>query len=104
MEFDNQSMMEPTVQGLPFGNGGNGGWLPWFVVVPVQIASMFFELGVVGIVSLPFWSAIALLATLDFLLDFVFLFTIGLICKPCAGIFIWAINILMIPFLILAWI
>ena len=105
MELDSQAIMavEPNVQGLPFGSGGNGGWLPWFIVVPVQLASMFWELGVVAIVTLPFWSVVATIATLDWLLDWVFLLTIGLICRPCAGLFIWVINIAMIPFMLVGW-
>ena len=95
---------EPMVQGIPYGSGGDGGMLPWFVVIPVQLASMVWELGVVAIVTLPFWSILATFATLDWILDFVFLYTIGLVCKPCAGIFIWVLNILMLPLMILGYV
>lgn len=86
--------------GLPYGSGGSGGLLPWYIVVPVQLVAMFWELGVVAIVTLPWWSILASIATLDWILDWVFLFTIGLICRPCAGLFIWILNILMLPFMI----
>ena len=95
---------EPMVQGIPYGSGGDGGMLPWFVVIPVQLASMVWELGVVAIVTLPFWSILATFATLDWILDFVFLYTIGLVCRPCAGIFIWVLNILMLPLMILGYV
>ena len=95
---------EPMVQGIPYGSGGDGGMLPWFVVIPVQLASMVWELGVVAIVTLPFWSILATFATIDYILDFVFLYTIGLVCKPCAGIFIWILNILMLPLMILGYV
>ena len=95
---------EPMVQGIPYGSGGDGGWLPWFVVIPVQLASMVWELGVVAIVTLPFWSILASIATLDWILDWVFLFTVGLVCKPCAGLFIWILNILMLPLMILGYV
>jgi hypothetical protein len=65
---------------------------------------MFWEFGVIGIVTLPFWSVVASIATLDWLVDWVFLLTIGLICKPCAGLFIWIINIAMIPFMLVGWV
>ena len=96
---------EPTVQGGPpgFGGYGDGGMLPWFVVVPVQLASLVWELGVVAIVTLPWWSMVASIALLDFILDWVFLFTIGMVCKPCASIFIWLLNIAMIPFMLIGY-
>ena len=100
MEIDSQviTMNEPTVQsGLLFE-------LPWYVVVPVQIAAFAWEFGVVSMITLPWWSIIAAFASIDWLLDWVFLFTIGLVCNFCAGIFIWVINIAMIPLLIAAWV
>ena len=95
---------EPIVQGIPYGSGGDGGMLPWFLVIPVQLLSMVWELGVVAIVTLPFWGTIASVAVVDYILDFVFLYTIGLVCKPCAGIFIWILNILLLPIMILGYI
>ena len=48
---------------------------------------------------LPWWSILFSVALLDWLLDWVFL---GLFfwCNFCAGIFIWTINIAMIPFML----
>ena len=74
------------------------------MVVPVQLAAVAWELGVVGIVTFPWWSIIVVIATVDWIIDWVFLLTIGLVCKFCAGIFIWVINIAMIPLMILAWV
>ena len=78
--------------------------LPWFVVIPVQLLSMFWELGVVAIVTLPFWSILASFAIVDWILDWVFLYTVGLVCRPCAGIFIWILNILFLPLMILGYV
>ena len=95
---------EPIVQGIPYGSGGDGGMLPWWLVIPVQLVAMVWELGVVAIVTLPWWSIIASIATFDWILDFVFLYTIGLVCRPCAGIFIWILNIALLPVMILGYI
>ena len=81
-----------------------GGLLPWFLVVPVQLAALFWELGVVAILTLPWWSIIASFALLDWALDWVFLLTLGLFCKPCAGLFIWVLNIAMLPIMLLGWV
>ena len=95
----------------PPSSGGDGGeeeedgrnWL-WaaLVVIPVQLLSAFWELHVVGMVTLPFYGIMFTIAMTDWLLDWVWL---GLFfwCKFCAGFFIWLINIAMLPFHILGW-
>ena len=41
---------------------------------------------------------------LDWTLTLLFNYSIGLVCAPCAGVFIWIINIVMLPFWVLGWI
>jgi len=71
-------------------------------VVIIQLLAFLWEFGVVAIVMLPWWSILFSIALLDWSLDWVFL---GLFfwCKFCAGIFIWTINIAMLPFMIWGW-
>jgi len=76
--------------------------MPWWIVVPVQLAAAAWELHVVAMVTLPFWVIMVGLTTFDWLLDWVWL---GLFfwCKFCAGFFIWLVNIAFLPFHILGW-
>ena len=87
----------------PIVEEGRGG-LPVWIVLPVQLAALIWELGVVAIVTLPWWSVIAFFAVADWVLDWVFLLTIGWWCGFCSGIFIWTLNILHLPITILGWI
>ena len=80
------------------------GLLPLFVVIPVQILSGIWKTLAISIVFLPWWLILASLAVFDWIIDWVFLFSFGLFCVPCAGIFIWALNILLLPFTIWGWI
>ena len=79
------------------------GWLPWWVVYPVFGLSGIWKSLLIGSVFLPWWSILASVAAVDFILDFVFLWTLGLFCTPCAGFFIWLLNIALIPFTIWGW-
>ena len=79
------------------------GLLPLWVVIPVQILSAIWKGGVIAIVALPWWLILATFASIDWVLDWVFLFTFGLFCVPCAGFFIWALNIAMLPLTIWGW-
>ena len=44
------------------------------------------------------------LAAVDLVLDWLFLFTLGLVCKPCASLLIWIVNLIYLPFYVLAYI
>ena len=81
-----------------------GGWLPAFIVVPVQIAAWAWEMLGVAVMWTPGYLALFSVALIDWLLDAVFLILFGWWCLPCAGIFIWIINLAMLPFMILGWI
>ena len=102
MAFDEPIVAEGGPPG--FGGYGGGGMLPWYLVVPVQLASAIWEFGVVAIVAFPFWIIIFGIAAFDWILDWVFILSLGLVCKPCAGIFIWVLNIAMIPIMIIGYI
>lgn len=78
--------------------------LPWWVVYPVFTLSSVWKGLLISSVMLPWWSILASIALIDFVLDFVFLYTLGLFCRPCAGFFIWVLNIALIPFTIWGWI
>ena len=79
------------------------GLLPLYVVIPVQILSGIWKALVIAIVALPWWLILATLAAVDWILDWVFLLTFGLFCVPCAGFFIWGLNIALLPFTIWGW-
>ena len=79
------------------------GLLPIWVVIPVQILSAIWKGLAIFIVFLPWWLILASIATVDWVLDWVFLFTFGLFCVPCAGFFIWILNIALLPFTIWGW-
>ena len=78
--------------------------MPIYVVIPVQIISGLFKVLVIGIVALPWWLLLAVFAALDWVLDWVFLLTFGLFCVPCAGFFIWILNVALLPVTILGWV
>lgn len=78
------------------------GGLPSIIVAPVFLAAWAWEALAVTIMALPVWAPIWALAFSDWLMDWVFVLTFGLFCKPCAGIFIWLINIVYIPFYVIA--
>ena len=78
--------------------------IPLYVVIPVQILAVIWKSLVILIVSLPWWLILATIAWIDWVVDWIFLFTFGLFCVPCAGVFIWIINILLLPFTIWGWI
>ena len=107
MELDMMAVDMPVIQDMPEVAGwipiGRGGWLPWIIVVPVQLAAVVWEFGVIAMIMSPFWIVLTAIATIDWFLDWVFLLTLGLFCKPCAGIFIWIINIAMLPLVLLGW-
>jgi len=65
--------------------------------------SALWEAHIIVIVTLPYWSFLAILALVDWLLDWVWLGLFGWWCTPCAGFFIWTFNIAYIPFQLLAW-
>jgi len=81
----------------------SGGLLPWFLVIPFSLAGMVWKMGVISTVMLPWWTILSSVALVDWILDFVFLWTLGLFCTPCAGLFIWILNIAHIPFTIWGW-
>ena len=90
---ESQLSFDPSTAGTDTDGG-----LPVFIVVFVQLLAFIWEFGVVAIVMLPWWSILFSIALFDWLLDWVFL---GLFfwCDFCAGIFIWTINIIMLPFM-----
>ena len=96
-DIDQNLVIFPSGAGVDRNKG-----LPAGIVVIVQLLAFLWEFGVVAIVMLPWWSILFSIALLDWSLDWVFL---GLFfwCKFCAGIFIWTINIAMIPFMIWGW-
>jgi hypothetical protein len=57
----------------------------------------------VAVLWTPGYLALFTVALIDWLLDLVFLGLFGWWCLPCAGIFIWLINLVMIPFMLLGW-
>jgi len=44
------------------------------------------------------------LAVLDFVLDVAILMSVGQVCIHCAAALIWIINIIYLPFYLLAWV
>ena len=80
------------------------GLLPIWVVIPVQVLSGIWKALAISIVFLPWWLILASVAALDWVLDWVFLLAFGLFCRPCAGFFIWILNIAFLPFTIWGWI
>ena len=92
--MESVDLTTPIVEGL----------LPSFVAFPFIMAGYVFKIGIVSMATLPWWSLLAAVATVDNLIDYFFLFTIGLISKKIAGIFIWLINLALLPFTVLGWI
>lgn len=68
------------------------------MVIPFQILSGIWKALAIGMVGFPWWFLLATIAAFDWVLDWVFLFTFGLFCTPCAGFFIWVVNIAFLPF------
>jgi len=79
------------------------GMIPIYVIIPFQILSGIWKGLAIGIVALPWWLILASVATVDWILDWVFLFTFGIFCRPCAGFFIWVLNIAFLPFTVWGW-
>jgi hypothetical protein len=90
---------KPEEAGVEAEDGG----LPGAIVYPILFLSWLLELHVVAIVTLPLWTLLATIATLDWILDWIWLGLFGWWCLPCAGVFIWIFNIVLSPFHILAW-
>ena len=80
------------------------GMVPIYIVIPVQILSFIWKSLAILICAMPLYFVLFAISTIDWVLDWIFLFTFGLFCIPCAGFFIWAINIAMLPFTIFGWI
>ena len=80
------------------------GLLPIWVVIPVQVLSGIWKALAIAIVFLPWWLILATIAAVDWVVDWVFLVLFGLFCVPCAGFFIWILNIALLPFTIWGWI
>lgn len=76
---------------------GSGG-LPRWIVLPVQFMAWIAEMHVVTIITLPWWSIIFLIALFDYALDIAFFILFGWYCGFCAGLFIWAVNLVHLPF------
>ena len=81
----------------------SGGSLPVFVVYPVLFLSWLWEMQVVMMVTLPWWFGLFAIAMFDYALDILFWALFGWYCSFCAGIFVWIVNILHLPFTILGW-
>ncbi len=80
---------------------GRGG-LPAIIVAPFMLASdiMKFSMAfIANTTTVAFFSAFALV---DWLLDIVFMFTLGLICRPCALLLVWIVNLAYLPIYFLA--
>lgn len=58
---------------------------------------------IVSIVTLPWWFMIFSFAMFDYALDLVFFLLFGWYCSFCAGLFIWTINLIHLPFTIWGW-
>lgn len=80
--------------------GGISGWIAY----PFVFLSWVWQMHIVAIVTLPKWLFLATIALVDWLLDWVWLGLFGWWCMPCAGFFIWIINIALFPFTLFAWI
>ena len=81
---------------------GRGG-LPAIIVAPVMLATYAIELLTAGIANTTVVSIFGAFALVDWLLDVLFMFTLGFLCKPCASIFIWLINLAYLPIYFAAW-
>lgn len=77
--------------------------LPWWIVIPVQLLAWVWDMHVVLIITLPWWSILFAVALFDYLLDFTFWLLFGWYCSFCAGFFIWIINLVHLPFTIWGW-
>ena len=77
--------------------------LPVWAVVITQTLQILWELNVVMIVTLPSWAMLALVAAIDWLIDWIWMGLFSWWCKVCAMIFIWIFNIAFLPFHIFGW-
>ena len=91
----------------PSGGGGEeeeaSGWLPWWIVYPVQFIAWLWDMHIVMIIIFPWWLMLFSVAMIDYVLDLVFWLLFGWYCEFCAGIFIWIVNIAHLPFWIWGW-
>lgn len=81
-----------------------GGLLPLWVVIPVQIIEVLFQMTVVVVIIAPFYLLLAAVALVDWLLDWIFIGLFVWWCPFCVGLFVWIINIVLIPFHLWGWI
>jgi len=58
---------------------------------------------VVLIVTLPWWFFLFTIALFDYTLDIVFWLLFGWYCSFCAGIFVWLVNLVHLPFTLWGW-
>ena len=77
--------------------------LPGWLIFTFQFLSWIWEMHVVMIITLPWWLLIFAIAMLDYVLDFAFWLVFGWYCSFCAGIFVWAVNLVHLPFTIWGW-
>ena len=63
-----------------------------------MVLANLWKLGPILTVYLPWYLILASIAVVDWVIDWVFLLTLGLFCHKCAGFFIWTFNIALIPF------
>ena len=78
-------------------------FLPGWVIFLFQFLSWLWEMHVVMIVTLPWWFFIFSIAMFDYALDFTFWLLFGWYCKFCAGLFVWAVNLVHLPFTLWGW-
>jgi len=77
--------------------------LPFWIVIPVQLLAWIWDMHVVMMITLPWWSILFAVAMFDYFLDFVFWLLFGWYCSFCAGVFIWLVNLIHLPFTIWGW-
>ena len=80
------------------------GLVPKPVVILVQLFALVNQLITVGTVSLPIYAVLLTVAITDWLVDWVFMGLFGWWCLPCAGVFIWILNIALLPFTVIGWV
>lgn len=77
--------------------------LPWWISYPVMFLSAVWEAHVIVGITLPLWLILAAIALVDWIIDWPFWLLFSWWCMPCFGVFIWIINIALLPFHICAW-
>ena len=80
-----------------------GAGLPLPIVAPVMLAADAFEASIALIGNTAIWGFFVAVAMSDWFLDVLLTFTLGFVCKPCAGVIIWTVNIAMLPIYFAAW-